>query len=67
MAVVRVNQPGLSTTSPGYISSITVYTGGSATVLAPSTTAATYGEITCEALAATQLTQVDRRFVLVTG
>ena len=67
MAQVQVNPVGMATTDSGYISSITVRTGGSATVLTPSVSAGSYGEITCDALAATALCQVDRRFKLVTG
>lgn len=39
MAVVQVNPPGMASTDPGYISSITVRTGGAATVDAPAATA----------------------------
>ncbi len=64
MAVVQVNQPGMLTTDPGYISSITVRTGGSAQVLVPNTTT---GQITVDALAATQLVEDINKFKLITG
>ena len=60
MAQVRVNTPGMASTDPGYISSITVRTGGSATVLVPN---ATTGEITVDAKAATKLCQEGSRFI----
>ena len=58
MAIVQINPPGLSTTSEGYISSITVYTGGSATALVPNTTT---GQITCSAAAATQIVAISNK------
>lgn len=64
MAVVQVNPPGMASTAEGYISSITVYTGGSATALVPN---ATTGQITVSAAAATQLVQKYERLKLVTG
>lgn len=64
MAVVQVNPPGMASTDPGYISSITVRTGGSATALVPN---ATTGQITCDAPSATALVQKYQRLVLVTG
>lgn len=64
MAVVQVNPPGMTSTTEGYISSITVYTGGSATALTPN---ATTGQITVSAAAATQLVQKYERLKLVTG
>ena len=64
MAVVQVNPPGMASSDEGYISSITVRTGGSATALTPN---ATTGQVTCSAAAATQLVQKHQRFVLVTG
>ena len=64
MAVVQVNPPGMASTAEGYISSITVYTGGSATALTPN---ATTGQITVSAAAATQLVQKYERLKLVTG
>lgn len=64
MAIVQVNSPGLTTTSPGYISSVTVYTGGVATVLVPDVTT---GQITVDALAATRLVQRIHRPLLISG
>jgi hypothetical protein len=64
MAVIQVNTPGLPSTAEGYISSITIRTGGSAVVLTPN---ATTGQVTCSALAATQLVQDYARFKLITG
>ena len=46
MAVLQVNPPGMQSTDPGYISSITIRTGGSATVLTPN---ATTGQVTTDA------------------
>jgi hypothetical protein len=64
MAVVQVNPPGMAATDPGYISSITVRTGGADTVLVPN---ATTGQITVDALAATRLVQQHLQFKLITG
>lgn len=64
MAIVQVNPPGMTSTTPGYISSITVYTGGSATALTPN---GTTGQVTTDALAATQLVQDYNQFKLITG
>jgi hypothetical protein len=64
MAVIQVNTPGMATTDSGYISSITVRTGGSATVLTPN---ASTGQITVDALAATKLVQDHSRIKLITG
>jgi len=64
MAVVQVNTPGIATTDEGYISSITLYTGGSATVL---TRNSTTGQVTMSALAATKLVQGHSAFKLITG
>lgn len=64
MAVVQVNTPGMASTDPGYISSITVRTGGAATVLTPN---ATTGQVTMDAAAATRLVQDYARFKLITG
>lgn len=64
MAVVQVNPANKSATSPGYISSITVRTGGADTVLVPD---ATTGQITVDADAATQLVQDWAKFILITG
>lgn len=64
MAVVQVNTPGMASTDSGYISSITVRTGGSATVLTPN---ATTGQVTVDAAAATKLVQDHSAFKLITG
>lgn len=64
MAVIQVNPPGMQSTDPGYISSITVRTGGAATVLTPN---ATTGQVTVDALAATALSQPYQRLELITG
>ena len=64
MAVVQVNTPGMLSTDPGYISSITVRTGGGASVLVPD---ANTGQITVDALAATRLVQNWARPKLITG
>ena len=64
MAVVQVNPPGMASTDEGYISSITVRTGGSASALTPN---ATTGQITVSAAAATQLVQKYERLKLVMG
>lgn len=64
MAVVQVNTPGMASTDEGYISSITVRTGGAATVLTPD---ATTGQVTMSALAATKLVQQHSKFKLITG
>lgn len=64
MAQVQVNTPGMASTDPGYISSITVRTGGSAQVLVPN---ASTGQITVDAPAATRLVQDYAKFKLITG
>lgn len=64
MAVVQVNTPGMAATDPGYISSITVRTGGSDDALVPN---ATTGQITVDALAATRLVQDWAKFKIITG
>ncbi len=64
MAIIQVNPPGLPTTAEGYISSITIRTGGSPTALTPNTTT---GQVTCSALAATQLVQEINRIRLILG
>lgn len=64
MAIIQVNPPGMATTDEGYISSITVRTGGSATALVPN---ASTGQITVSAAAATQLVQKYERLKLITG
>jgi len=60
--IVQVNPPGMASTDPGYISSITVRTGGSATVLTPN---ATTGQITVDDAFGTQLVQPYQRFKLI--
>jgi len=62
MPQVRVNTPGMASTDPGYISSITVRTGGAASVLTPN---ATTGEVTMDAEAASKLCQMYSRFLVV--
>jgi hypothetical protein len=64
MAIVQVNPPGLASTDEGYISSVTVRTGGADEAKVPD---ATTGQITVSALAATQLVQDPRQFKLITG
>ena len=64
MAVLQVNQPGLPSTAEGYISSITIRSAGAPQILVPN---ATTGQVTCSALAATQLAQELNRFKLITG
>lgn len=64
MAVVQVNPPGMQSTDPGYISSITVRIGGLATVLTPN---ATTGQVTCDAPLAIALVQSWAGFKLITG
>jgi hypothetical protein len=64
MAVIQINPPGAVSTDPGYISSITIRTGGSATVLTPN---ATTGQVTVDELAATELVQEINRIRLITG
>ena len=62
MPQVRVNTPGMAATDPGYISSITIRTGGAATVLTPN---ATTGEVTTDADSASKLCQMISRFIYV--
>ena len=64
MAVIQVNKPGMASTDPGYISSITIRTAGSATVLVPN---ATTGQVTVDAPAATALVQDIAKIKLITG
>lgn len=64
MALVQINPPGMVSTDPGYISSITIRTGGAATALTPN---ATTGQVTVDELAATQLVQEINRIRLITG
>lgn len=64
MAVIQVNPPGMASTDPGYISSITIRTAGSATVLVPN---GTTGQVTVDAPAATRLVQQWNQIKLITG
>lgn len=64
MAIIQVNTPGMASTDSGYISSITVRTGGAATALTPN---ATTGQVTVDALAATKLVQDHSAFKLIQG
>ena len=64
MAVIQINPPGKVSTDPGYVSSITIRTGGGASVLVPDVTT---GQVTVDAAAATQLAQLVNRIKLVTG
>lgn len=64
MAVIQVNTPGMASTDPGYISSITIYTSGAPTVLVPD---ANTGQVTVNAAAASKLTQEISRIRLITG
>ncbi len=64
MATIQVNPPGLASTDPGYISSITIRTAGAPAVLTPN---ATTGQVTVDALAATQVVQQINKIKLITG
>jgi hypothetical protein len=64
MATVQVNPPGMTSTTPGYVSSVTVYTGGSAQALVPN---ATTGQITVDSVAATNLVVQWGGFKLISG
>ena len=64
MAVIQVNTPGMASTDPGYISSITIRTGGADSALTPN---ATTGQVTVDAPAATKLVQEISRIRLITG
>jgi len=64
MAVIQVNTPGMAVTDPGYISSITIRTGGADSVLVPNVTT---GQVTVDAPAATKLVQEISRIRLITG
>lgn len=63
-SIVQVNPPGMVSTDEGYISSVTVYTSGSADVIVPD---ATTGQISISPLAATALVQMYRRIQLIKG
>lgn len=62
MAQVRINTPGMSVTDPGYISTISIRTGGTVVIFVPN---ATSGEVTVDAPAATKLCQEVSRFKYV--
>jgi hypothetical protein len=65
MAVIRVNPPGLPSTSEGYISSITIRTNGGDSALVPDPTT---GQVTVSAAAATQLIAISKnQMVLVSN
>jgi len=64
MPVIQVNPAGMASTTEGYISSITIRTGGSATVLTPDSTT---GQVTVSALAATHLLQHYAQFKLISN
>lgn len=64
MSLLQVNVPGMLTTDPGYISSITIRTAGAAAVLVPD---ATSGQVTVDSPAITHLTQDERKFKLIQG
>lgn len=64
MAIIQVNPPGLPSTAEGFISSITIRTGGSNVVLTPN---ATTGQVVCSAQAATQLVRESTRIKLIQG
>ena len=64
MALLQVNPPGMLSTDPGYISSITIRTGGAPSVLVPN---ATTGQITVDVPCLTQVVQAERKFQLITG
>ena len=66
MADVRVNPVGLTASDEGFITAMTMVTGGSPTALS-TTQLGTLGTITISALAATQVVQDPRQFKLVTG
>jgi hypothetical protein len=60
--IIQINPPGMASTDPGYISSITIRTAGSPTVLTPN---ATTGQVTVDTPAATQLVQMCQRISLI--
>jgi hypothetical protein len=66
MAVVQVNTPGMASTDPGYISSISVMQDDGSTVVVR-TPNATTGQITVDAKAATKLVQDYSKFKLISG
>ncbi len=66
MATVRVNPVGMTASDEGFITAMTVVTGGSPSVLS-TTQLGTLGTITVSALAATSLVQDIKQFKLVSG
>lgn len=65
MAIVQINPPGMATTEPGYISSVTVRVNGTPTALVPNTTT---GQITvADAAAATNLVRDINARKLIQG
>ncbi len=66
MAVVRINPVGMTASDEGFITAMTVVTGGSPTVLS-TTDLSTLGTITVSALAATAIVQDYRKPHIVTG
>jgi hypothetical protein len=65
MAILQINPPGMASTDPGYVSSITIRTAGAPTVLVPN---GSTGQITVDAPCATQWAAVSvKQNVLVSG
>jgi len=64
MAIIQVNTPGMASSDEGYVSSITIRTGGGESALVPD---ATTGQVTVSALAATRLVQDYNQIKLITG
>ena len=64
MAVIQLNAPDMPPDTPGYISSLTVWSNGVETVLDPDQST---GQITVDAEAATKLTQDISRIRLIVG
>lgn len=64
MAQVQVNPPGMISTTEGYVSSITVRTGGGASVLTPDVNT---GIVIVTGAAATNLVTQWSGFKLITG
>jgi hypothetical protein len=64
MATLQCNPPGMQSTDPGYISSITIRTGGSPTVLTPN---GATGQVTVDSAAITPLVQQYSQFKLIQG
>lgn len=65
MAIVQINPPGMASTEPGYISSVTVRVNGTPTALVPN---AISGQITvADAQAATNLVRDTSARKLIQG